>query len=94
VRRQLCALVRDTKTLSRFRTKRLPHVELRNFPAWFESEVSVMAKRNLTRHERQVVAIVESTLDTLIQTDLTVAELFDAAAQSTQLKRSGATAIP
>ncbi|MGA3360137.1 MAG: hypothetical protein ABSC87_08015 [Halobacteriota archaeon] len=53
-----------------------------------------MEKRKLTRHERQVVAIVEQTLNTLIQTDLTVAEIIDAAAQNTELQRSGATAIP
>jgi hypothetical protein len=94
VRRQLCALVCDAKTLSRFHTKGLPHAELRNFPARFESEVSVMEKRKLTRHERQVVAIVEQKLDALTQTELTVAEIIDAAAQSTQLQRSGATTKP
>jgi hypothetical protein len=86
--------VRDTKKLSRFRTKSLPHAELRNFPARFESEVSVMEKSKLTGHERQVVAIVEQTLNELIQTDLTVAEIIEAAAQSTRQQRSGATTIP
>lgn len=52
-----------------------------------------MKKRKLTRHERQVVAIVEQTLNALTQTDLTVAEILDAAAQSTELQRSGATTI-
>jgi uncharacterized membrane-anchored protein len=86
--------VRDKKKLSRFHTKNLLHAQLRNFLARFESEVSVMEKRKLTRHERQVVAIVEQTLNALTQTDLTIAEILDAAAQSTQLQRSGATAIP
>ena len=45
-----------------------------------------MAIKKLTGHERQVVAIVEQTLDALIQTDLTVADLIEAAAQSTQVK--------
>jgi uncharacterized membrane-anchored protein len=53
-----------------------------------------MEKRKLTRHERQVVAIVEQTLNALTQTDLTIAEIIDAAAQNTELQRSGATTIP
>ena len=85
--------MRDTKKLSRFHTKNLPHAELKNFSARFESEVSVMEKRKLTRHERQVVAIVEQTLNALTQTDLTIAEILDAAAQSTELQRSGAATI-
>ena len=86
--------MRDNKKLSRFHTKSLPHAGLRKFLARFESEVNVMEKRKLTRHERQVVAIVEQTLNALTQTDLTIAEIIDAAAQNTELQRSGATTIP
>ena len=53
-----------------------------------------MEKRKLTRHERQVVAIVEQTLNALTQTDLTIAEIIDAAAQNTELQSSGETTIP
>ncbi|MGA7076588.1 MAG: hypothetical protein WBZ42_08625, partial [Halobacteriota archaeon] len=40
------------------------------------------ARRELTKPERQVAAIVEQTLHALIDTDLTVADIMDAAAES------------
>jgi hypothetical protein len=78
----------DTEDLSRFYTKCLLHAELRNFPEWIKSEVSVMATRTLTKHERQVAAIVEQTLNEMIETRLTVAEIMDAAAASAQRSRN------
>lgn len=84
--------VRDKKRLSRFCTKCVLHAKLRNFPARVESEVSVMAKRTLTKHEREVAAVVEQALHTMIETDLTVADIMDAAVQSAR-RRSDATTL-
>jgi hypothetical protein len=47
-------------------------------------EVTVMAKTVVTEHERHIAAIIESTLQTLIHTDLTVAEIIDAAHENAQ----------
>ena len=80
--------VTHTEDLSRFYTKCLLHAELRNFPEWIKSEVSVMATRTLTKQERIVAAIVEQTLNEMIETRLTVAEIMDAAAASAQRSRN------
>lgn len=69
------------------------HAKLRNFPARVESEVSVMVRRELTKPERQVAAIVEQTLHALIETDLTVADVMDAAAESARRRRSDVTTL-
>lgn len=69
------------------------HAELRNFPARIESEVSVMVKRTLKKHERVVAAVVEQALHAMIVTDLTVADIMDAAAQSARRRRSEATTL-
>lgn len=83
----------DTNTVSRFHTKCVLHAKLRNFPARVESEVSVMVRRELTKPERQVAAIVEQTLHALIETDLTVADVMDAAAESARRRRSDVTTL-
>jgi len=69
------------------------HAELRNFPARIESEVNVMVKRRLTKHERMVAAVVEQALHAMIVTDLTIADIMDAAAQSARRRRSEATTL-
>ena len=69
---------------SRFRTQSLPHAALRNFLAQSGLEVTVMAKIVVTEYERHIAAIIESTLHTLIHTDLTVAEILDAAHENAQ----------
>ncbi|MGZ4847521.1 MAG: hypothetical protein ACXV2F_04190 [Halobacteriota archaeon] len=51
-----------------------------------------MARKELTKPERQVAAIVEQTLHALIETDLTVADIMDAAAESAR-RRSNATTL-
>ena len=43
-----------------------------------------MAKKEVTEYERHIAAIIESTLHTLIHTDLTVAEIIDAAHENAQ----------
>jgi len=43
-----------------------------------------MAKMVVTEYERHIAAIIESTLQTLIHTDLTVAEIIDAAHENAQ----------
>lgn len=43
-----------------------------------------MAKIVVTEYERHIAAIIESTLHTLIYTDLTVAEILDAAHENAQ----------
>jgi len=82
-----------TKDLSRFYTKCLLHAELRNFSAWIKSEVNVMATRTLTKQERQVAAIVEQTLNEMIETKLTIAEIMEAAATSAQRSRNEAITV-
>jgi len=62
--------------------------ELRNFSARMISEVSVMITRTLTKQERVVAAIVEQTLEAMIETKLTVEKIMDAAAESAQRSRS------
>jgi hypothetical protein len=52
-----------------------------------------MARRELTKHERQVAAIVEQTLHALIETDLTVADIMDAAVESARRRGSDATTL-
>jgi hypothetical protein len=47
-------------------------------------EVTVMAKTEVTEYERHIAAIIESTLYTLVHTDLTVAEIIDAAHENAQ----------
>jgi hypothetical protein len=47
-------------------------------------EVTVMAKTEVTEYERHIAAIIESTLYTLVRTDLTVAEIIDAAHENAQ----------
>ena len=69
----------DAKLSSHFCTKSLSHAALRNFLAQSSSEVTVMAKMKVTEYERHIAAIVESTLYTLVHTDLTVAEIINAA---------------
>jgi len=49
-----------------------------------------MARRELTKPERQVAAIVEQTLHALIDTDLTVADIMDAAAESARRRSDDA----
>ena len=43
-----------------------------------------MAKTEVTEYERHIAAIIESTLFTLVHTDLTVAEIIDAAHENAQ----------
>ena len=43
-----------------------------------------MAKTVATEYERHIAAIIESTLETLIHTDLTIAEIIDAAHENVQ----------
>lgn len=74
----------DVKLSSHLRTQSLPHAALRNFLAQSALEVTVMAKTVVTEHERHIAAIIESTLQTLIHTDLTVAEIIDAAHENAQ----------
>ncbi len=52
-----------------------------------------MATRTLTKQERQVAAIVEQTLNEMIETRLTVAEIMDAAAASAQRSRNEAITV-
>ncbi len=52
-----------------------------------------MVRRELTKPERQVAAIVEQTLHALIETDLTVADVMDAAAESARRRRSDVTTL-
>lgn len=40
-----------------------------------------MSNRTLTKHEREVVIVVEQTLNSMILTRLTLAEIIDAAAE-------------
>jgi hypothetical protein len=74
----------DAKLLSHVRTQSLPHAALRNFLAQSGSEVTVMAKMEEKEYERRVAAIIEHTLHTLVHTDLTVAEIIDAAHEKAQ----------
>jgi hypothetical protein len=83
----------DTNDLSRFRTKYRPHAELRNFLARVKSEVSVMAIRTLTKQERLVAAILEQTLNGMLETQLTVEDIIDAAAERAQRRRDDATTV-
>jgi len=69
----------DTQLSSHFHTKSLSHAALRNFLAQSSSEVTVMAKTEVTEYERHIAAIIESTLYALVHTDLTVAEIINAA---------------
>jgi hypothetical protein len=56
-------------------------------------EVTVMAETVVTEHERRITAIIESTLHTLLRTDLTVAEIIDAAhANAQRISEHAATA--
>jgi hypothetical protein len=50
-----------------------------------------MAKRALTKNERQVAAIIEGTLNAQILTNLTVAAIFEAAAENAEQSRYRAT---
>jgi hypothetical protein len=50
-----------------------------------------MAKKELTKHERVVAAIVEQALRAMIETHLTVTEIMTAAAENAQRKRDDAT---
>ncbi|MEI7828019.1 MAG: hypothetical protein WCI87_09590 [Euryarchaeota archaeon] len=52
-----------------------------------------MVKRTLKKHERVVAAVVEQALHAMIVTDLTVADIMDAAAQSARRRRSEATTL-
>ena len=52
-----------------------------------------MVKRRLTKHERMVAAVVEQALHAMIVTDLTIADIMDAAAQSARRRRSEATTL-
>ena len=52
-----------------------------------------MAKMVVTAYERHVAAIVENTLHTLPHTDLTVAEIIDAAHQNERRKSQNAATI-
>jgi hypothetical protein len=52
-----------------------------------------MATRTLTKQERLVATIVEQTLNEMIQTKLTVAEIMDAAAASAQRSGNEATTV-
>jgi hypothetical protein len=57
---------------------------LKKFLAQSSLEVTVMAKTVVTEYERHIAAIIESTLHTLVHTDLTVAEIIDAAHENAQ----------
>jgi hypothetical protein len=50
-----------------------------------------MAKKELTKHERVVAAVVGQTLRAMTKNNLTVAELMTAAAENAQRKRDDAT---
>jgi hypothetical protein len=52
-----------------------------------------MAKRTLTKQERQVAAIVDKELKAMIETNLTVAQIIDAVALSARRRRRDATTI-
>jgi hypothetical protein len=52
-----------------------------------------MATRTLTKQERQVAAIVEQTLNEMIETKLTIAEIMEAAATSAQRSRNEAITV-
>ena len=83
--------MRDANLLSHFRTKHLLHAKLRNCPAWVLSEVSVMPYRTLKKHEHEVLTVVEQSLNAMILTKLTTAEIIDAVAVSAQQSQNDAT---
>jgi hypothetical protein len=50
-----------------------------------------MAKKELTKHERVVAAVVEQTLRAMTKNDVTVTEIMTAAAENARRKRDDAT---
>ena len=50
-----------------------------------------MAKKELTKHERVVAAVVEQTLRAMTKNDVTVTEIMTAAAEHARRKRDDAT---
>jgi hypothetical protein len=52
-----------------------------------------MAIRTLTKQERLVAAILEQTLNGMLETQLTVEDIIDAAAERAQRRRDDATTV-
>jgi hypothetical protein len=50
-----------------------------------------MSQRTLTKYEREVVTVVEQTLNAMIVTNLTLAEIMEAAAVRAQRGQQDAT---
>jgi hypothetical protein len=49
-----------------------------------------MQQRTLTKHEREVVTVVEQTLNAMVATKLTLAEIMEAAAVSARRSQQNA----
>jgi hypothetical protein len=56
-------------------------------------EVGVMVKKEPTKHERVVAAIVEQTLRGMTKNHMTVTEIMTAATENAQRKRDDATTV-